>query len=207
LGGNLRTCACSGSAYSTRARTAHPGQGQTGSAPRRQQITSLTSAFGTLECPFLLITRLSRERPPLLRARGIGDIPPLSGTLSCAAPCLSRRGHNETMLHRSQPSTEGVPRAKPSGLPSLAIQSFASFQSQTSSPVPIAVQPSPIRRKPLPAESPVIGRFAAAQFSTRPAVVQDQDFSLPIQGARRVNNVLSPPLTEDELFVPRNLDE
>lgn len=111
------------------------------------------------------------------------------------------------MSHRSQASTEGAPRARPSALPSLAIQSFVSFQSQTSHPVPIAVQPSPIRRKPLPAESPVIGRFAAAQFSTRPSTVQDKDLSLPIQGHRRPDNVLSPPLTEDELFVPRNLDE
>lgn len=111
------------------------------------------------------------------------------------------------MLHRSQPSTEGAPRAKPSGLPSLAIQSFASFQSQTSSPVPIAVQPSPIRRKPLPAESPVIGRFAAAQYSTRPSASQDKDsFRLPLQGAR-VASVPTPPLTANELFVPRNLDE
>ncbi|KAH3918106.1 hypothetical protein HBI56_145060 [Parastagonospora nodorum] len=110
------------------------------------------------------------------------------------------------MFHRSQPSAEGAPRAKPSALPSLAIQSFASFQSQTSSPVPIAVQPSPIRRKPLPAESPVIGRFAAAQYSTRPSVRQDKDdFKLPLQGAR-VASVPSPPLTDD-LFVPRNLDD
>jgi hypothetical protein len=100
------------------------------------------------------------------------------------------------------------PRSKSSALPSLAIQSFASFQSQTSSyPVPVAIQSSPIRRKPLPAESPVIGRFAAAQFATRLPPGQDKDITLPIQGRRHREPVLSPPLTEEELFVPRNLDE
>ncbi|KAL5120267.1 hypothetical protein ACEQ8H_001825 [Pleosporales sp. CAS-2024a] len=114
--------------------------------------------------------------------------------------------NNHTMLHRSRPPADGAPRAKPSGLPSLAIQSFASFQSRTSSPVPVAVQPSHIRRKPLPAESPVIGRFPAAQYGARPAVQQDKDVTPPRQGAR-VGAILSPPLTDDELFVPRNLDD
>lgn len=98
------------------------------------------------------------------------------------------------------------PRTKPATLPSLAIQSFASFQSQTSlTPVPIAVQASPIRRKPLPLESPVIGRFA--QYNTPSSNVQEnKDFTLPIQGLRLRDVSLPAPLTEDELFVPRNLD-
>jgi hypothetical protein len=114
-------------------------------------------------------------------------------------------------MQRPLAATEGAPeppRSKPFALPSLAIQSFASFQSQTSSyPILVAVQPSPIRRKPLPAESPVIGRFATAQFNTRPPRGQDKDLTLPIQGHRHRDTVLSPPLTEDDLFVPRNLDE
>jgi hypothetical protein len=108
-------------------------------------------------------------------------------------------------MHRSQASTDGAPshaRVKPSALPSLAIQSFASFQSQTSShPIPVAVQ---VRRKPLPIESPVIGRFAWT--SSSPAQQERDKGSAVPQDPRR--QVLSPPLTEDDaLFVPRNLDE
>lgn len=99
-------------------------------------------------------------------------------------------------MHKTQASTEGVPsppRSKPSGLTSIAIQSFASFRSQTSAnPVPIVAVP---RRKPLPVDSPVAGQFNGRPF--------DKD-GTPL---RRPDTVLSPPLTEDELFVPRNLDE
>ncbi|KAK1915321.1 hypothetical protein P3342_003129 [Pyrenophora teres f. teres] len=56
------------------------------------------------------------------------------------------------------------PRQNPkgSGLASITISSFAAFRSQSSQPVPIAVQ-SPVRRKPLPADSPVVTRFSAQQ--------------------------------------------
>jgi hypothetical protein len=107
-------------------------------------------------------------------------------------------------MQRFNASTDDAPRAKPSAtLPSLAIQSFASFQSQTSShPIPVAVQ---VRRKPLPIESPVIGRFNWNQPS--PALQhRDKETTVSVQDPRRL--VLSPPLTEDEgLIVPRNLDE
>jgi hypothetical protein len=107
-------------------------------------------------------------------------------------------------MQRFNASTDDAPRAKPSAtLPSLAIQSFASFQSQTSShPIPVAVQ---VRRKPLPIESPVIGRFNWSQPS--PALQhRDKETTVSDPDPRRL--VLSPPLTEDEgLIVPRNLDE
>ncbi|KAH6615090.1 hypothetical protein C7974DRAFT_320186 [Boeremia exigua] len=88
------------------------------------------------------------------------------------------------------------PRQKPSTLASIAIQSFAAFRSQTSSqPVPIAVQ-SPVRRKPLPADSPVAARFSQSSLRSNSITAKD----------RPPNSVLSPPLTDEGLFVPRNLD-
>ncbi|KAF3035731.1 hypothetical protein E8E11_003687 [Didymella keratinophila] len=98
------------------------------------------------------------------------------------------------------PSTQAQaspPRQKPSTLASIAIQSFAAFRSQTSSqPVPVAVQ-SPVRRKPLPADSPVAARFS--QLSARSNSITSKD-NPPNP------SVLSPPLTDEGLFVPRNLD-
>lgn len=88
------------------------------------------------------------------------------------------------------------PRQKQSTLASIAIQSFAAFRSQTSSqPVPIAVQ-SPVRRKPLPADSPVAARFS--QSSLRSISIASKEDP--------PKSVLSPPLTDEGLFVPRNLD-
>ena len=99
-----------------------------------------------------------------------------------------------------QPYPEG--RAKGSAtLPSLATQPFASFQSQaSSSPLPFAAQPSPIRRKPLPLESPVVSNFA--QLQARPSTLADKGAILPQQGLRQLDG----PIEDDELFVPRNLD-
>jgi hypothetical protein len=112
------------------------------------------------------------------------------------------RGELKSDMHKNQASTEGVPsppRSKPAGLTSIAIQSFASFRSQTSAnPVPVVAVP---RRKPLPADSPVAG-----QFEGRPSAGQDKDSSTSFPGLRRPATVLSPPLTADEL-IPRNLDE
>ena len=88
------------------------------------------------------------------------------------------------------------PRQKPSTLASIAIQSFATFRSQTSSqPVPIAVQ-SPVRRKPLPADSPIVARFS--QLSLRSNSITSRD--------NPAGSVLSPPLTDEGLFAPRDLD-
>ncbi|KAF2189453.1 hypothetical protein K469DRAFT_747542 [Zopfia rhizophila CBS 207.26] len=110
------------------------------------------------------------------------------------------------------PSSTLQPPKKPSALANIAIQSFAAFRSQTSS----SPAPSPVRRKPLPANaSPIVGRFSSAEY-TNPRLVGDKDntqrsFSLnspPPQGPRRLDTILSPPLSADEeLFVPRNLDE
>lgn len=94
------------------------------------------------------------------------------------------------------PSSASPLRQKPSTLASIAIQSFAAFRSQTSSqPVPIAVQ-SPVRRKPLPADSPVAARFSQASLRSNSIANKDKPPS----------SVLSPPLTDEGLFVPRNLD-
>ena len=88
------------------------------------------------------------------------------------------------------------PRQKQSTLASIAIQSFAAFRSQTSSqPVPIAVQ-SPVRRKPLPADSPVVTRFSQSNLASNNITSKDVPF----------NSILSPPLTDESLFAPRDLD-
>ncbi|RMZ68873.1 intracellular transport [Pyrenophora seminiperda CCB06] len=86
------------------------------------------------------------------------------------------------------------PRQNPkgSGLASIAISSFAAFRSQSSQPVPVAVQ-SPVRRKPLPADSPVVARFSA-QHS------KNASDHLAIY-----NN--TPPDFDEDLFLPRDLDE
>lgn len=112
-----------------------------------------------------------------------------------------------------QAPREGLPpsralssRQKPSTLASIAVQSFAAFRSQTSSqPAPVAVQ-SPVRRKPLPANSPVVGHFPATQSNYTASTAADKDPSLPSQGYRRPDAVLTPPLSDDTLFLPRNLD-
>ncbi|KAF2120814.1 hypothetical protein BDV96DRAFT_595223 [Lophiotrema nucula] len=114
---------------------------------------------------------------------------------------------------------EGAPstsshQKKPSTLANIAIQSFAAFRSQTSS----SPAPSPVRRKPLPANSPVVGRFSSAEYSSSPPkAVADKDNkqqrsysvnSPPLQPPRRLETILSPPLSVDaDLFLPRNLDE
>ncbi|KAI0590600.1 CCDC158 multi-domain protein [Pyrenophora tritici-repentis] len=86
------------------------------------------------------------------------------------------------------------PRQNPkgSGLASIAISSFAAFRSQSSQPVPIAVQ-SPVRRKPLPADSPVVARFSAQQSKNADDTVA-------------IYNDLTPDFDED-LFLPRDLDD
>lgn len=107
-------------------------------------------------------------------------------------------------MQDAQAPGEGAPSSQAQASPprqktlaSIAIQSFAAFRSQTSSqPVPIAVQ-SPVRRKPLPADSPIAARFS--QSSLRSNSITSKDGLPP-------SSVLSPPLTDEGLFVPRNLD-
>ncbi|KAF2002823.1 hypothetical protein P154DRAFT_123813 [Amniculicola lignicola CBS 123094] len=105
-------------------------------------------------------------------------------------------------------------RAKPSGLASIAIQSFAAFRRGEPASLP---SPSPVRRKPLPATaSPIVGRFTPAEYrsSTPPERDQGRNIQLstppPRQSLRRNDPILqlSPPLSADEDdFLPRNLDE
>ncbi|KAI4646116.1 uncharacterized protein J4E79_010625 [Alternaria viburni] len=100
------------------------------------------------------------------------------------------------------------PRQKGSSLASIAISSFAAFRSQSSQPVPVAVLQSPVRRKPLPANSPVVGRFAVDQQSNLPsAAAPDKSVDLAAQRGRAPDTTLSPPVTDEDLFLPRNLDD
>lgn len=107
------------------------------------------------------------------------------------------------------PLQASPPRQKASTLASIAIQSFSAFRSQTAQPAN-----SPVRRKPLPANSPVVGRFPSAESNSRPNVTADRSniqpsFSTPSpppQGPQGLNIVLSPVLSEFD-FLPRNLDE
>ena len=93
------------------------------------------------------------------------------------------------------------PRQKPSTLASIV--SFAAFRSQSSQPVPLAINTqSPVRRKPLPADSPIAARFSRS--NTLSSLTKDTGAS---PSETRPAPVLSPPLTDDDLFVPRNLDE
>jgi hypothetical protein len=99
------------------------------------------------------------------------------------------------------------PRQKASSLASIAISSFAAFRSQSSQPVPVAVQ-SPVRRKPLPANSPVVGRFTADQLSKpSSAAAPDKGLGLAALSRRAPDTTLSPPLSDEDLFLPRNLDK
>lgn len=197
----------------TRARTARPSRSRPAEARLdTNQFPRFHPNPGPQSALFLVLPPSSADRSPFTSACQHWRFTTSLNAVRFVQNHAYRGGITRSM-QRPPAATEGAPlpppRSKPSALTSIAIPTFASFQSQTSSyPVPIAVQSSPIRRKPLPAESPVIGRFAAAQFETRTSTVQDKDITLPIQGRRRLNTVLSPPLTEDDdLFVPRNLDE
>jgi hypothetical protein len=99
------------------------------------------------------------------------------------------------------------PRQKGSSLASIAISSFAAFRSQSSYAVPVAVQ-SPVRRKPLPVDSPVVGRSAVdQQAKASSAAAPDKGPELSAQRGRAPDNTLSLPLSDEDLFLPRNLDE
>ncbi|OAL50534.1 hypothetical protein IQ07DRAFT_631522 [Pyrenochaeta sp. DS3sAY3a] len=105
------------------------------------------------------------------------------------------------------PAQASPPRQKPSTLASIAIQSFAAFRTQSpSQPAPVAVQ-SPVRRKPLPANSPVAGRFSADQSNQLAPRVPDKDTGLSPPVSRRTDIPSSPQPSDELLFLPRNLDE
>jgi hypothetical protein len=106
----------------------------------------------------------------------------------------------------AHPPKDVQPRQKPASLASIAISSFATFRSQSSQSVPVAIQ-SPVRRKPLPADSPVAGRSAADQFDTLPPPVPAKDYPLLGQRLNLPDNILSPPWSDEDSFLPRNLDE
>ncbi|KAF2869992.1 hypothetical protein BDV95DRAFT_608788 [Massariosphaeria phaeospora] len=104
------------------------------------------------------------------------------------------------------------PRQKASTLASIAIQSFSAFRSQSSEPAPVAVQNnSPVRRKPLPPGSPVVARLSSADYTfgrERDSASRSVSTHTPAPpGHRRLNSIVSPPLSDEDLFVLRNLDE
>lgn len=114
----------------------------------------------------------------------------------------------------ARPLPLSPPRQKGSSLASIAISSFAAFRSQPPQPAPAPAPPpvalqSPVRRKPLPADSPIVGRFSADQFTSliTTATASLKETSRPVPGPLSLETVLAPPVSDQELFVPRNLDE
>lgn len=102
----------------------------------------------------------------------------------------------------TRPLPVSPPRQKGSSLASIAISSFAAFRSQAPQPAPapappFGLQSPPVRRKPLPVDSPIVGRFLVDQFN-RP---------IATTAAPSLNSSLAPPVTDEDLFVPRNLDD
>lgn len=121
--------------------------------------------------------------------------------------CTPRQAHcggiNDNMQEAQASPDASPPRQKPSTLASIV--SFAAFRSQTSQPVPLAVaSQSPVRRKPLPADSPIAARFSRS--NTLSSEANNDAASTNSTSSSRPAPVLSPPLTDEELFVPRNLD-
>jgi hypothetical protein len=110
-------------------------------------------------------------------------------------------------IEGAHPPQDVQPRQKPASLASIAISSFAAFRSQSSQSVPLVAVQSPVRRKPLPANSPVVGRFAADQSNSLPPPVPAKDYALSGQRLNLPVNILSPPWSDEDSFLPRNLDE
>ncbi|KAF2274568.1 uncharacterized protein EI97DRAFT_477186 [Westerdykella ornata] len=110
----------------------------------------------------------------------------------------------------SPPSPPSPPRQKPSTLASIAtkgIQTLVSSRSRADS----SSTASPIRRKPLPTDSPVFGAVPSAE-STDPARAgahrqTAHRSSTTGRDPHGTNAVQPTPLDDYELFVPRNLDE
>ncbi|KAF2496237.1 hypothetical protein BU16DRAFT_572392 [Lophium mytilinum] len=124
-------------------------------------------------------------------------------------------------MQPQHPPTEGRPLSTDSTAPTLtsrpkpsnvAVQSFAAFRAQTSS-IPA---PSPVRRKPLPANaSPIASRFSSAEYTASPRLVVESGFSKrsfsidspPLKAPPRLDTILSPPASStQEDFLPRDLD-
>ncbi|KAK7193621.1 hypothetical protein DPSP01_000174 [Paraphaeosphaeria sporulosa] len=112
------------------------------------------------------------------------------------------------------PSTSSPPRAKPAFLAALAIPSFASFtRSQATQPAPPTAVQSPLRRKPLPPGSPVVGRYSPAELNNGTGVAPDRQNGRNIlnrqsQDPRRAAALPSPASSVGLIdLIPRNLDE
>lgn len=108
----------------------------------------------------------------------------------------------------SASSQNNPPRARAPFLASLAISSFAAFSRNNSQPAPPVAVQSPVKRKPLPPDSPVV----AAELNSGPKRAGDKDSNnpnRPSQDPRRVDAAFSPTPSDDGLgiFLPRNLDE
>ena len=120
------------------------------------------------------------------------------------------------------------PRQKPAFLAALAIPSFASFTRSQAAAQPLSqpqvhpqvhahapdlpVVQSPVRRKPLPPGSPVVGRYSPAELKGDPGVAPDKSRAIlnrrPSQDPRRPAVLPSPSTTPNVIaLIPRNLDE
>ncbi|CAI6249044.1 unnamed protein product [Periconia digitata] len=102
-------------------------------------------------------------------------------------------------------------RSKPPFLASLNISSFSAFRSQPSNPPPAQ---SPIRRKPLPPDSPVVARYSHPRSSLQSNAAGDSRRAANIvynpssQGPRPIDAHPLPPVNnDDDLFIVRNLDD
>lgn len=108
------------------------------------------------------------------------------------------------------PASESSSRSKPPFLASLAISPFSAFRSQPSNAPPTQ---SPIRRKPLPPDSPVVARYSQTPSTKNQSNAAGDKgtgnivYNPPANVARRSNAAPFPPLTDDDLFIVRNLDE
>ncbi|PVI08431.1 hypothetical protein DM02DRAFT_510406 [Periconia macrospinosa] len=107
-------------------------------------------------------------------------------------------------------AAEPASRSKPPFLASLAISPFSAFRSQPSN---APSTQSPIRRKPLPPDSPVVARYSqtgSTNHQTNAAgdkLTGNIVYNPPAHVARRSNAAPLPPLNDEEFFFVRNLDD
>lgn len=103
-------------------------------------------------------------------------------------------------------------RQKPAPPAGLAVQSFAAFRAQT----PSLPAPSPVRRKPLPANSSqTTARFHSIDHTDTARAAERATVQRPVSldsppppDLQRVEPVLSPLLScTQEVFAPRDLDK
>jgi hypothetical protein len=96
-------------------------------------------------------------------------------------------------------------RPTPSPYESLPTQQKKSLANIAVPPLSSTLPTPPLRRKPLPPDSPVAARFSA---SDHPSRNRQEATAVPYNTANPPPGVLSPPLTSNEIdFQPRNLDE